>query len=270
MLPNILIALAIVGAIGLVCGVLLALAAYFLHVEENETVKKIRDCLPSVNCGACGYAGCDEYAAAVAINGEKINLCIPGADPVSAEIAKILGTEAVDTIEMIATIHCNGRCEATSQLADYDGIKSCAAAAMVYGGPNSCKFGCLGCGDCAAVCPSDAICVKDGIAYVNGSKCLGCGLCAKTCPKGIIELIPAISKVSVLCSNTEKGAVARKKCKNACIGCKKCESACPEKAITVENNVAKIDQNKCSRCGICSECCPVNCIQLIGEVSIAR
>lgn len=262
-MTSILIAFAVVASIGLICAVLLALASHFLSVEEDHTQHEIRECLPGANCGACGYAGCDEYAKAVAAGEAKTNLCIPGADATAAEIAAILGTKAEDVIEMIAHVRCNGTCDATSTFANYEGVKSCAAASMIYGGPNVCKYGCLGCGDCAAVCPNDAVCIVDGVARINSKKCVGCGLCAKECPKGIIEIIPQISRVAVACSSLDKGAVARKKCKNACIGCKKCELNCPQKAITVQNNVAIIDYDKCDGCNKCAENCPTHCIKTL-------
>ncbi len=261
MIEPILIAFSVVTLVGLVAGVLLALASYFLEVKEDETVKRVRECLPGVNCGACGYTGCDEYAKAVAEGSAKANLCIPGADQTAIEISKVLGVEAEDVVEMIAFVGCNVTCDATSKIFQYNGVNSCAGASMIYGGPNACNYGCLGCGDCANVCPQNAICTKDGIARINGDICIGCGLCANVCPKNIIKLIPRISKVSVMCNNKEKGGIARKKCKNACIGCKKCELGCPEKAITVNDNLAVIDYSKCTGCGLCAENCPTGCIK---------
>ena len=63
---DILIATLIVAAVGLFCAVMLVLAAKFFAVSEDETEKSIRECLPGANCGACGYAGCDGYAKALA------------------------------------------------------------------------------------------------------------------------------------------------------------------------------------------------------------
>ena len=45
-------------------------------------------------------------------------------------------------------------------------------------------------------------------------------------------------------------------CEVGCIGCKKCEKVCPSDAVTVENNVAHIDPEKCTNCGACAEVCP--------------
>lgn len=260
---NILIAFAIVTVIGLIAGVLLALAAHFLHVPENEQIKKVREALPGINCGACGYNGCDEYAKAVAEEGAKTNLCVPGADGVASDIANIMGVEAQDVVEMVALVGCNGNFEATGKVNDYNGINTCVAASMLYGGPNACKYGCLGCGDCAISCPVNAICLADGIAHVNPHICVGCGLCVTKCPKNIIRLVPQTAKVGVICNNKEKGGAARKKCKNACIGCKKCELNCPSGAIKVIDNLATIDYDKCTNCGICAEVCPTKCIHTL-------
>ena len=68
----------IVGAIGLICAILLVVASHFLSVPIDTRVEDIRGFLPGANCGACGYAGCDDYAKAVANGSAKPNLCIPG------------------------------------------------------------------------------------------------------------------------------------------------------------------------------------------------
>ena len=260
---GILIALAVIAVLGLVSSLLLSVASHFMQVKEDETAKQLRACLPGINCGACGYKGCDDYAAALSEGNVKTNLCIPGADAVAAELAGILGVAAEDVIETIAIIHCNGTCDAVKIKNTYSGVDSCAAKAQLYGGPFECKYGCLGSGDCAAVCPNDAICTKDGVARVDRRKCVGCGMCASVCPKGIISLIPDIKNTAVLCANKEKGAVARSSCKNACIGCKKCELNCPEQAVKVENNLAVIDYDKCTGCGACIELCPTHSMKKI-------
>jgi Na+-translocating ferredoxin:NAD+ oxidoreductase RNF subunit RnfB len=255
-------AVGIVTAVGLICALILVFASKFFAVKADEKEKKIRECLPGVNCGACGYTGCDGYAKALATSsGIKTNLCVPGADAVSAKISEILGVEFEDVIEQVAFVHCNGDCHNTEKKHDYQGIQSCSAAKLFYGGDGHCTYGCLGYGDCEKVCPNGAICLENGIAHVDPRKCTGCGLCAKHCPNGVIRLFPDVSDSVVTCSNKEKGAIARKKCKNACIGCKKCELNCPEKAVTVVDNLAQIDYGKCVNCGKCAEVCPVHAIK---------
>ena len=260
MIINILIALAVVGGVGLIAAALLALFSHFFGVEQDKREKALRECLPGINCGACGYKGCDDYASAMAEGKADPNLCIPGAERTATELADILGVAVGEIKDVVAFVHCNGTCEATSKKMIYDGIQTCRAASAIYGGPNSCNYGCLGLGDCAAACPANAICVDDGIARVNSSLCLGCGLCVDTCPKKIISLVPQDTNSVVICSSKDKGAVARKLCSNACIGCKKCEKTCPEGAIKVVDDLATIDYEKCTGCGACHEACPVKCI----------
>ena len=268
----ILIAALVVAGIGAVCAVVLVVASKFFSVEEDETYTKIRECLPGANCGACGYAGCDGYAKALATEqGIKTNLCIPGADAVSKQISEILGVEFEDVVEKVAVIHCYGDCSHTSNKMDYVGIQSCEAAKMMYGGRGNCVYGCMGLGDCARACPQGAICIENGIAHVDTRKCIGCGLCVRACPRGLISLVNDGSKVLITCSNTEKGAIARKKCSNACIGCKMCEKGCEYGAIKVTNNLATIDYDKCTQCTKCAQNCPVGCIfisDIIGMHSI--
>ena len=263
MLIDVLIALGVVAAVGLVLGVLLAVISYFFGIEDDQTVKAVRACLPGINCGACGYKGCDDYAAAVAEGCAKPNLCIPGAKACARELAELLGVEAEEPNDVVAFVHCNGNCEVTSNKVTYEGVKTCQAASMIYGGPGACSYGCMGFGDCAAACPANAICVLDGIAHVDSSRCLGCGLCVTVCPKSIISLVPQETNTVVMCSSRDKGADARKACKNACIGCKKCERNCPHGAITVRDNLAVIDYEKCTRCRKCIEGCPTKCLKAV-------
>ncbi len=259
-MTDILIALGVVAAVGLLAGVLLALISKFFGVPEDEKVKEIRACLPGANCGACGYKGCDDYAAMLAGGGVKPNLCVPGGKDTADALGELLGVEVEAPKAVAAFVHCNGNCDATSKKANYAGVSSCRAAAMLYGGPDACKYGCMGFGDCAGVCPVQAICLRDGIARVDSRICIGCGLCAEACPKKIISLIPRSAKTAVMCSSHDKGADARKACTNACIGCKKCEKLCPAGAIAVNNQLAAIDYEKCTGCGLCVQGCPTGCL----------
>ena len=258
---DILIPTLILLGIGIVCAVVLTLANIFFGSKEDETFEAIRECLPGVNCGACGYSGCDGYAKALSgKETEATNLCIPGGDGAAKQIADILGVEAEDVVEQVAYVSCNGTCFATQKKHDYRGQKTCHAANEAYNGDKICLNACLGYGDCATVCPQNAIIVENGVARVNYSKCIGCGLCVRECPNAIIHLINDTSRVAVQCSNRDKGAKTRKYCSNGCIGCMKCQKACPHGAIKVVNNLAVIDYSLCNGCGECAKACPVHCI----------
>ena len=263
---EILIAFLFMLATALLAGILLLVFSHLFAVEKNPMEKAVRECLPGINCGACGYKGCDDYAAAVVDSGAKPNLCVPGAQKVADQISELVGAQKVAVEDKVAFVACNGNCEATSKKAEYVGVSSCRGASMLYGGPGACSFGCLGFGDCAAVCPSGAICMADGIARIDTSLCVGCGLCKQVCPKQIIVMLPQEAVSVVMCSNKQKGVDAKKACKNACIACKKCEKNCPTGAIKVENNVAVVDYSKCIKCDLCAKNCPVGCI-LISDFS---
>ena len=265
-MEQILTAVIPVLIIGIICAAVLVIASKLMAVKEDERFPAIRECLPGANCGACGFAGCDGYAKALCEKpGTKTNLCVPGADGVAKQLGEILGVECEDVVEQVAVVHCAGDCNKTQDKADYIGIETCAGAKLMFGGKGSCTYGCLGFGDCASVCPQDAICIENGIAHVDTRKCIGCGLCTKKCPNHIISLVPDVERVVVTCSNKDKGAVTRKVCSNGCIGCKKCEKVCPLGAIKVENNVAVIDYEKCTDCpdfGVCAKNCTTGCIIL--------
>lgn len=256
-------AVATMVTVGLLCALLLVVASRYFAVKTDEKVEKIRECLPGANCGACGYTGCDGYAKALA-EGKDVptNLCVPGADAVSKSISGILGVQFQDVVEKVAFVHCRGYCTKTEKKFVYEGIESCKAVKLLYGGDNSCVYGCLGYGDCVKACPQKAIYIKNGIARVTFENCVGCGLCAKACPNHVISLFPDVADVAVNCSNKEKGVVARKNCTNACIGCGKCARSCEMGAISIVDNLAVIDYNKCNNCGVCVTECPFHVLKL--------
>ncbi|MFR2956833.1 MAG: 4Fe-4S binding protein, partial [Lachnospiraceae bacterium] len=66
---------------------------------------------------------------------------------------------------------------------------------------------------------------------------------------------------AVRCSSHDRGAAVKKVCKAGCLACKLCEKQCESGAITVENNVAHIDYEKCTNCGKCAEKCPAGIIK---------
>ncbi len=262
---SILIAVAIVAGLGLLLGLGLAVASIVMAVPVDSKAEEIRECLPGANCGACGFSGCDGYAAALSKGITKnTTLCAPGGNDVSKEIARIAGLEAGSVKPMAAVVLCQGIKSNCGTKMVYQGIESCKMAKQLFGGPKECIYGCIGYGDCVKVCPYDAIHICDGVARINPLACRACKQCVKVCPNSLIKMLPLHeTKAAVLCANKDKGAVTRKECKTGCIGCMKCVKTCEFGAIKVENFCAKIDATKCTGCGKCAEGCPTKAIQLI-------
>ena len=256
-MKEILIPAIALGGVGLVLGALLALASKIFAVEADERKEAIEAELPSANCGGCGYAGCSEYAKAISEGSAKINCCSPGGQKVSDMIAKIMGVEAQAVEEKCACVLCSGTLETAFDKYEYSGEHDCIAASrMQGGGQKACDYGCLGFGTCAQKCQYGAITIQNGIAVIDEEKCGGCGECEAICPKKIIKIIPKKNKIIVKCKSCDKGAAMKEKCSVGCIACKICEKNCPAGAISVENNCAAIDYEKCTGCGICAEKCP--------------
>lgn len=69
----------VLGALGILMGVVLSLANKYLTVEEDPRIADIEKLLPNYNCGACGTPGCRAFAEGI-INGEVKNVskCKPG------------------------------------------------------------------------------------------------------------------------------------------------------------------------------------------------
>jgi len=196
--------------------------------------------------------------------GAAIDRCAPGGPAVAEKIAEIMGQEASAAEPKVAVVLCRGYRDAAVQRSEYVGVRSCRAAGLlgVGAGHKACPFGCLGFGDCVAACPFSAIVMTDrGVPEVLRERCVGCGKCVEACPRGIITLLPRSKTVFVACRNTHKGAKAKKACRNACIACKRCEKVCKFDAIKVENNIAKIDYEKCRSCGRCAQECPQDVIE---------
>lgn len=264
-MSQIIIAVAIVAITGLVAGLGLAIASVVMAVPKDEKAEKIRECLPGANCGACGFSGCDGYAAALS-KGETENtaLCAPGGNDAATAIANVLGVEAGKVEPTAAVVLCKGHRQNAEEKYIYQGVDSCKMAVQLYGGPKNCTYGCVGLGDCVAACPYDAIHICDGVARVNPIMCRACQMCVRTCPKGLIEMMPLHKTVAaVTCKNHDKGAQTRKDCKVGCIGCMKCVKTCEHGAVKVENFTAHVDYSKCIGCGKCHEACPTGSIDLM-------
>jgi ferredoxin len=147
----------------------------------------------------------------------------------------------------------------------------------------------LGLGSCAKACLFDAIKINaNGLAVIDHEKCCGCGKCVTACPRKVISLIPQVHKVYLACSNHDRGAKVKKYCSAGCFACNICVKETTSGAITMENNLPKLDyttdeifiiahakcptkcyvdlakmrpkaniDTKCTGCGECAKVCPM-------------
>lgn len=260
---EILIAVIIVAAMGLIIGLILAVASVIMAVPKDERAEAVLEVLPGANCGACGYSGCSGYAKALAHGEAQPGLCSPGGEECVKEIARVLGVEAGAVERKTAVVRCDGTKENTNLKMEYQGINTCAAASGIHGGTKDCYYGCIGFGDCVNVCEYGAITIENSVARISPDKCKSCGLCVKACPKKLITIVPVKKQAVVMCSNCDKGAAAGKVCKTSCIACMKCAKACPSKAIKLENFHASVNPKLCTGCGECQKVCPKNCIGMM-------
>jgi Na+-translocating ferredoxin:NAD+ oxidoreductase RNF subunit RnfB len=261
-----LLPIIIVVSLGLIAGIILSIAGKFFTVEKNPLTEKVRAELPGINCGACGYVGCDPYAEALtSVEGAMANLCIPGGGEVVAKICEILDIPQEEVASKYAVLLCSGTLDKTEYVMDWRSLQSCAANKLFYRGRGACYQTCLGYGDCVKVCPHDAIIIENGVAIISRARCVGCGLCIPSCPNHLLHLMTGDNYIYVACKSNAKGGDTRKACTAGCIACKKCEKVCEFDAIHVEHNLATIDQNKCTQCGACVEACPVGVIKWIRE-----
>lgn len=260
---TVLISLLSMGGIGAFFGIVLAMASKKFAVKVDPRVEEINKVLPGANCGACGQAGCFNVAEAIAEGKLPVDFCPVGGEKAASKIAEIMGVEPQAAREQrVARIFCRGGNKEAQNTAEYRGVMDCKAANAVSGGPKGCRFGCLGFGSCADACPFGGIYMNEnGLPVINEDLCKGCGRCAEACPRGLIKIVDKSKEIHVGCISQDKGKDVRKVCSIGCIACKACERVCNFDAVKVENNVAKIDYDKCTNCGKCAEACPTKTIQ---------
>ena len=262
MFDGILVQVLSIGSLALLFGGLLGFSAKKFAVRLDPRVEKITGVLPSVNCGGCGFAGCAQFADAVVKGDATYKGCPVGGASVAGQIAEIMGVDPVAADKKVAFVKCNGIDANVKFNYSYDGPRSCIAASqLATGGNKSCTYGCLGLSSCKNICPFDAIKMVDGIAVVDSKKCTACGKCVGVCPRSLIEIVSEKDTVRVACSSRDSGKTVRENCRSGCIGCSLCQKVCESEAIKVENNIAKVNYEKCTHCLVCVGKCPVKAIK---------
>jgi electron transport complex protein RnfB len=266
MSSTILITIISLSILALISAVILYFIAQKFKIFEDPRIDEVQAVLPAANCGGCGFAGCRNFAEALvkAESFDGLN-CPVGGSTVMGQIASMLGKSAPEVDPRVSVLLCHGTPEYRPKTSTYDGVSDCRICNSLYIGETDCSYGCMGYGDCIRSCKFDAMYINSEteLPVIIDEKCVACGACVKACPRNLIELRKKAKKdrkIYVACSNCDKGGPARRACKVACISCNKCLNVCKFNAITIENNLAYIDAEKCTFCRKCVAECPTNAI----------
>lgn len=255
--------------IGLVFAIMLTIAHSKLKVEVDPRVEAVREALPSANCGGCGYASCDQFAEAVVAGDVEPGGCVVLSADALATVAGILGVEASTAAPKRAIIHCGARSHERAARAEYRGVQTCAEMNLVAG-IQGCTYGCLGLGDCADVCPFDAIEVIEGIPVVDIVACTGCGNCVDACPRTIISIESMLADPLIVnaCSSRDSGKVVRGNCQVGCIGCGLCSKQDAD-VFVMEGTLCRVSYDHKAYTGsetldVAVAKCPTVCLRTVG------
>jgi len=241
-LSNLMVAGAFMAALGVALAMLLAFANRKLYVWEDPRIGEVEELLPKSNCGACGQAGCRDFAEKVVCGDIIPAQCTVSSPQQRQGIADLLGVAAGAVEKKVARLACGGGRHVAFLRARYEGLKTCRAAAVVSGGGKECAWGCLGLADCATVCTFDAITMdRHGLPLVDSEKCTACNDCVEVCPKGLFSLEPLSRKLWVACKSQADGDTAEAACEVACTACGKCVADAPPKLMQLAGNLAVIN-----------------------------
>ena len=74
---NIIAAIAVLGALGALFGLILSVASKIFEVKKDPREEAILSHLAGANCGGCGYPGCGGCAAAILAGNAPVTACAP-------------------------------------------------------------------------------------------------------------------------------------------------------------------------------------------------
>lgn len=259
---------AILGGIGVVFATLIALAHRAFWVWEDPRVDEVTEMLPGTNCGACGEPGCRAFAEALVAGRIQPAACTSmGEDEVQA-VANHLGVEAGEANPQVARLLCAGGSHVAAQQAEYRGLPTCAAAAVVARGGKGCPWGCFGLADCEVACTFDAIVMnRVGLPVVIPELCTACGDCVEACPQELFTLLPRDNSLLVQCRNLIHGDAATEMCSVACDGCGRCVQDSAPGVIRMDHGLAVVDSSTIDLAEpSATERCPTGAIVWLGGI----
>lgn len=237
-----LLAVVILGGVGLFFAIMITLAHTKLRVWEDPRIDAVAAMLPGVNCGACGLPGCRGFAEKAVAGEIQPAKCNVLNEEGVALIAGYLGVNAGDIDKRVARLLCAGGTNVSVRRAEYRGLETCAAASTVSAGGKGCVWGCLGYGDCKVSCEFDAIEMNDfGLPVVDPVKCTACGDCVDACPKNLFTILPLRQHLLVQCRSMAAGDEILDECIVGCTACGKCVLDAPPGLISIASGVAVVD-----------------------------
>ena len=267
---SIVIAVAALGGLTLLLAVMLIIANKKLFVYEDPRIDIVEDMLPHANCGACGFPGCKPFAEALVKKKALPGKCTVSSDDGRQAIADFLGVSMGAEEKKVARLACAGGTNVAINRAQYVGVQSCQAAALVSGGGKGCFWGCLGHGDCETVCDFDAITMNEhGLPIVDPEKCTACGDCVEVCPKDLFSLQPVSRRLWVACKNLEHGEAVLEDCQVGCTACGKCAMDAPSDLITMKNNLPLINYAENHYTKVPIQRCPTGAIVWLDDTGVA-
>lgn len=144
---------------------------------QISLIQSIDALLPQTQCGLCGHRdGCLPYAKSIAEEGEDINKCVPGGQPVADALALLLGREKRLAEESVWPVQSDGRPQRMKAVIREDE--------------------CIGCTKCISACPVDAIIGSGKLMHtILTDLCTGCELCIPPCPVDCIDLIEDFQEI---------------------------------------------------------------------------
>jgi electron transport complex protein RnfB len=238
-------AIVIMTSLGLFFASVLALAYRFLRVEEDPRLEVVEGLLPGNNCGACGQPGCAAFAGKLLAGAVTPGKCTVASATTLEEVAAILGVDVGAEEKRIARLKCAGSMGQMPRVAVYEGLDSCRAAVLVGGGGRACTWGCIGLGDCEAVCSFDAITMSDGaLPLVDPELCSACNDCVDICPLDLFVLVPESQRLFVQCNSPLSGEEATNRCKMACDTCGRCALDAPEGTVEIVNGLPVVHYDR--------------------------
>lgn len=153
-----------------------------LPSDIQQQIAAIDACLPQTQCGLCEHPdGCLPYATAIVVEGEPYNKCVPGGQPVTDAIRRILNIDSKEPLTAAAS----------QWPIDPSTERPTEVRAVIR------EDDCIGCTKCIPACPVDAI-IGTGkhMHTIFTDLCTGCELCIAPCPVDCIDLVPIERKLT--------------------------------------------------------------------------